>query len=369
MSPEINVVAITSVASNKTSINVLQVLQVLKHHHNWHNTNIASHPSVAIGSHPPLSDSSSAHLETADPQGFTSMEVKKLLEIYPCKTDNNDEIFLQSKREPVEEILHVLSSSEPNTISIMAVGPLTNIARACKTNMEVMKRVSRIYVRGGCIKHPFPGGNITPCAESNFYVDPLSASIVLNSGLPVTLVPLDVSETCRLRYGVYNEYICPLVNKSPVPHLVSSLLNEIYKELDSDPSLPSNEELASDHDVIETVSLQHSIKSVSVAMHGPLCLGIILDPSIVKESKMMKIEVELDSPLTRGMCVTDGRRWKKILSLEEKRKSILKNASRPLRETQVVFRVDSNQFFKKFMKVSFGVEWDESNHQWTSFSE
>jgi purine nucleosidase len=82
----------------------------------------------------------------------------------------------------------VTNSSEP--LTIVAVGPLTNVAAAITRSLVTMQRASSIVVMGGSLE---AGGNITPHAEFNFYVDPEAADLVLRSGLPVLVVPLDVT--------------------------------------------------------------------------------------------------------------------------------------------------------------------------------
>jgi len=81
---------------------------------------------------------------------------------------------------------------------------------------------------GGAIHMPTPGGNITPNAEFNFYCDPYAASVVLQSGLPITVVPLDVTECCRLRHSVYEQQLMPLADHAPLPSFVTSFLKHLY---------------------------------------------------------------------------------------------------------------------------------------------
>ncbi len=89
------------------------------------------------------------------------------------------------------------ASRHPGEVTLIAIGPLTNLALALRHNPESMSRVKRIVVMGGALREK---GNITAHAEFNFFVDPLAAQIVLDSGIPVTLVPLDV--THRVFLGV-----------------------------------------------------------------------------------------------------------------------------------------------------------------------
>lgn len=83
----------------------------------------------------------------------------------------------------------------PGEITLVAVGPLTNVALAVRREPRLVRAVKEVIVMGGAIRH---GGNATPLAEFNTYVDPHAAYIVYHSGLPITLVPLDVTYRCIL---------------------------------------------------------------------------------------------------------------------------------------------------------------------------
>ena len=82
----------------------------------------------------------------------------------------------------------------PREITILAVGPLTNIALAIRREPRFAAAVKRMVIMGGAIASlPNGGGNQTPKAEFNFWVDPEAAKIVLRAGIPITLSPLNVA--------------------------------------------------------------------------------------------------------------------------------------------------------------------------------
>lgn len=83
----------------------------------------------------------------------------------------------------------------PGEITLAAVGPLTNLALAIRREPRITSLVREVYIMGGAIRHQ---GNTTPLAEFNTYVDPHAAHIVFHSGMPLTLVPLDVTYQCIL---------------------------------------------------------------------------------------------------------------------------------------------------------------------------
>ena len=89
------------------------------------------------------------------------------------------------------ERIHETADQAEGELEIIALGPLTNIARAIQRGPERMSSVRRIYVMGGAVEVP---GNVTPSAEFNIYADPHAANVVFDSGLPITLVGLDVGD-------------------------------------------------------------------------------------------------------------------------------------------------------------------------------
>lgn len=105
--------------------------------------------------------------------------------------------------------------AEPGEISLFAIGPLTNIALAIRKEPRFAEAVKETVIMGGAIRE---GGNITPQAEFNIYCDPHAAHVVFHSGIPITLIPLDVTHKCML----YTEQIKQLsVQDSPVSRFVT----------------------------------------------------------------------------------------------------------------------------------------------------
>lgn len=84
---------------------------------------------------------------------------------------------------------------EPEKVTLVCLGPLTNIALFLKNKPNLKRKIERLYVMGGAV---FTKGNATPYAEYNFYSDPEAAQTVLDSGCPITLVSLDVTKYLKL---------------------------------------------------------------------------------------------------------------------------------------------------------------------------
>lgn len=87
-------------------------------------------------------------------------------------------------------LVETLLNAPKNSITLCAIGPLTNIAQAFSLAPECKQAIKEIVIMGGCY---FEAGNITPAAEFNFFVDPHAAKIVLDSNTPITILPLDVT--------------------------------------------------------------------------------------------------------------------------------------------------------------------------------
>jgi purine nucleosidase len=90
----------------------------------------------------------------------------------------------------VDAITEIVGEAEPGSITICTLGPLTNIGTAFDQQPELAGRIRQLVMMGGGF---FEGGNTTPAAEFNVYVDPKAADIVFKSGVPIVMMPLDVT--------------------------------------------------------------------------------------------------------------------------------------------------------------------------------
>jgi purine nucleosidase len=90
----------------------------------------------------------------------------------------------------VDFIIETLRAAEPGSITLAALGPLTDIAMALVKAPDIAAGIGELVVMGGA---GFEIGNVTPAAEFNIHVDPHAAEIVLESGIPITMIPLDIT--------------------------------------------------------------------------------------------------------------------------------------------------------------------------------
>jgi purine nucleosidase len=97
-----------------------------------------------------------------------------------------------SKEDGVEFLIRTLSASDDGAITLAALGPLTNVAATLTAAPGLTRKLREVVVMGGAFDEP---GNITQWAEYNVYADPEAAAIVLESGVAVTMIPLDVTHT------------------------------------------------------------------------------------------------------------------------------------------------------------------------------
>lgn len=112
-----------------------------------------------------------------------------------------DGVVLHEPKTPLQSqhaavfLAETLSQAADHSISICPIGPLTNIALALRLNPECVSGIKEIVIMGGTF---FETGNVTPLADFNFFVDPIAAQIVLQSGVPIRIVPLDVTHKACL---------------------------------------------------------------------------------------------------------------------------------------------------------------------------
>ena len=94
------------------------------------------------------------------------------------------------EQHAVDFIIETVRKEPSGSVTIAPIGPLSNIAMALQRAPDIAPRIKQIVLMGGGC---FEGGNITPAAEFNIYVDPHAAAVVFGAGIPITMMPLDVT--------------------------------------------------------------------------------------------------------------------------------------------------------------------------------
>jgi inosine-uridine nucleoside N-ribohydrolase len=193
-SPELEVKAVTGVNGNvpleTVFTNIQKVLSLIQPKHK---------PLIAKGADQPLKgEALYAHsIHGKSGLGEAKIDLRKGKEWWKVFQGRADELIPKIARQ------------YPDEITLIATGPLTNLALGLQKDMEGIKKLKEIVIMGGAVRTK---GNVTPYAEFNIYVDPLAAKIVFESGLPITLVPLDVTHQVCLTPSLIEERIRPINN-------------------------------------------------------------------------------------------------------------------------------------------------------------
>ncbi len=179
-----------------------------------------------------------------------------------------------SEGHAVDFIIESLREHPPGMITLCPLGPLTNIATALQKAPDIAKRVARIVLMGGGY---FEGGNITPTAEFNIYVDPQAADIVFKSGIPIVVMPLDVTHKA----------------------LVTKPRNDAFRALNT----PVGIAVAQMTDFFERFD-KEKYGSSGAPLHDPCVTAYLLKPELFT-GRHINVEIETQSELTMGMTVAD----------------------------------------------------------------
>ena len=174
----------------------------------------------------------------------------------------------------VDYLIETLMNAEPGTITLCTLGPLTNIAMALIKEPLIAERIAEIVMMGGAY---FEVGNITPAAEFNIYVDPEAADVVLRSGAPITMLPLDVTHQMQ-----------------STPERLAAFL-----EL-------GNQSGAAVHAML-SFSEGFDLEKYGwggAPLHDPTVMAYLLRPDLF-EGRQCNVTIETASELTMGMTVTD----------------------------------------------------------------
>ena len=181
---------------------------------------------------------------------------------------------LKPASEPAHDLIIRLIEENPGAITLLCVGPMTNIALALLKKPSIAKQVKRIVAMGGAIHYP---GNVTPQAEYNVFCDPEAYEIVLQAGIDFTLVPLDVTYQCLFT----NQHLARIDKARPEIKGFIADATRFYMEFHA-----------------EYQDIQ------GCAINDPLAAAILLDPSLVSTRDYF-VSVELQSPGSKAKTIAD----------------------------------------------------------------
>ncbi len=159
-------------------------------------------------------------------------------------------------------------------LTIVALGPLTNIAQAIRQAPDTMRRAGHLIIMGGAMAVP---GNVTPTAEFNIFVDPHAAAIVAASGMRMTWVPLDITRQTRLTKTLLDQHIAD--PNTARAQAIQQLTRAWFQGPPPHPGMP---------------------------LHDPLAMAVAIDPEVVSCTPL-PLRIETQGEHTQGMTVADRR--------------------------------------------------------------
>ena len=267
-STELWVEAVTTVCGNaavdRTTRNALRVLEIAAP---------AAPPPVARGADRPLARPlhTAAHVHGEDGLGNLDR----------CLAPNGAPRYREPRGGPApipaHEVLLDAARQAPGAVTLVTLGPLTNVALALRQDPVAMRGFRRLVVMGGAAAVP---GNVTPAAEFNVWADPEAAQAVLESGLPIILVGLDVTQRVRLLPETIASRFGPRAD--PVSRLVCDMAPVIL-------------EFAA-----------RAERGPGITLHDPLAVAVACDPTLVRTERL-PLRVETRGEHTAGMTVVDRR--------------------------------------------------------------
>ncbi len=252
-SPALDLVAITTVAGNqtleKTTLNARRVCSVAK---------IENVP-IAAGCDRPLA---------RDPIGAADIHGESGLD----GVDWDEPTVALDPRHGVDLIIEAALAG-PDPLTLVAVGPLTNVATALARRPEIARHIDRISIMGGAIGL----GNWSPSSEFNIVEDPEAAAAVIGSGIPITLVPLEVTHQALATPAVLDRI---RALDSPVAEMSVALMRffaETYERV---------------------------FGFDAPAVHDPCAVAAVIDPSIVR-TRHINVEIDTVASFSLGRTVCD----------------------------------------------------------------
>lgn len=255
-SPEIDLVAVTTVAGNATLENVTRNARSI--------ARVAGITGVpfAAGASRPLVRTVEYAPEVHGESGLDG----------PVLPDPEVEL---DPRGAVQLIVDTIMESEPGTITLVPTGALTNIALAARLEPRIVPRVREVVLMGGGVH----GGNWSATSEFNIVIDPEAAHIVFNESWPLTMVGIDVTHQA----------------------LATLEVRERFAAIGTRPAVFVGELL----DFFGEAYLAHQ-GFASPPVHDPVAVAFVIDPAVL-EVRRAPLDVELSGSLTLGMTVADLR--------------------------------------------------------------
>ena len=210
--------------------------------------------------------------------------------------------------------------------TVVALGPLTNLALACRMDADWPRRVHQVVAMCGAVTVP---GNVTAVAEANCYADPEAAAIVLGSGAPVLMVPLDVTMRGALSRERFEQARPAVRQKDGAFGLACSLL-KFY------------------------LGMASRLGSTTAALHDPLAVAIACAPDLVG-SRRLRVDVELEGSISRGQTIAWIDRRRERLEDRGDHDDVV-GIETVEGNVDVALEVDAERFLRLFLERVLGLE-------------
>ena len=294
-SPELDVRAITVVPGNVTAAmgleNALRMVSL---------ANRCDIPVAAGAQHPLFQKLITAEFWHGK-NGLANVE----LPTSKCKVD--------SRFGP--DVIIQLIHAAPHEITLVPVGPLTNIALAVEKDPSIVPLVKEVVLMGGSIS----GGNVNAAAEANIYNDPEAAQIVFQAGWPVTMVGLEVGDK-----ALFTQKYLDQLGQTHGP--VNDFIYAVAKYL---------------------VNLSVTFGSPGAPMYDPSAVGVAIDPTLVKVQEM-HVDVETRGEFTRGETVGNrhGMVERNVLRGDH---YVIEGVDKVSANAKVCVDVDADRFLQLFV--------------------
>jgi purine nucleosidase len=178
------------------------------------------------------------------------------------------------KQHAVDFIIETLMECPAGTVTLCVLGPMTNIGLALVREPRIASRIKRIVAMGGGF---FEGGNVTPTAEFNIYVDPQAARLVFESGIPITLIPLDCTHQALTTKARVEKFRAMKNKTGPA----TAQLLDFFERFD-----------------------EQKYGTDGGPLHDPCVIAWLLQPELFT-SRDVNVAIECESELTMGMTVID----------------------------------------------------------------
>lgn len=243
------------------------------------------------------------------PQGYTQVIDGEELSVHDQYLPLPKATIKPEKQHAVSFLVETLrDAKEP--ITLIAVGPATNVGMALRMDPSIAKNIKQLIVMGGGMDDV----NITSAAEFNFYFDPEAAQIMLKAECPIVIFPLDAT-TSVMFTKADAEKIRALGN--PWSEFYAGLILHFLERLK-----------------VLGIALTDDPEFFGCTMHDAFCVLYLLDPSFIKDIRRKNVDVDYGGSFCDGRLVVDNRVYKKLVG-----------------DVQVAYELDKDKIMKMLLEV------------------